>query len=228
MNCKLIIIFFLIFLLKLSFDAVTPAVRLVGDEMEIRQKGNVTVFKGSVKLTYAESIFNADEMIDYNKQNRVEASGNIYSEIKNIESQELLKVYAQKAWVDKNRGEGEMMDKVVVIYSTSPISVPVQLNAKTVKFWLQPADQKKFYASGEVEFTQGEYRAYAEQAWFYERERKVVLTGNRPRIVEKDDKNSSSEYSAEQITIFIDEKKIVLEKDVKVEFYPPERNEAAQ
>ncbi|MFH1258919.1 MAG: LptA/OstA family protein [Elusimicrobiota bacterium] len=220
---KIFALLFLSLCPKLIFSAVSAPVHLQGDEMEIRQKGAITVFKGSVKLTYAESVFNADEMIDYNKQNRVEASGNIYSEIKNKERQELLKIYAQKAWVDKNRGEGEMIDKVVVIYSTSPVNVPVQLNAKTVKFWLQPADQKKLYASGEVEFTQGEYRAYSEQAWFYEKERKMVLTGNRPRIVEKDDKNSSSEYSAEQITIFLDEKKIVLEKDVKVEFYPPEK-----
>lgn len=225
-----ILTFFLFFYPKLIFSAQPAAsvvpVLIEGQEMEIKQKGAVTVFKGAVKLTYGENIMTADEMTDYREQGKVTANGNIYAQIKSAEKQDLLKIYGQKAWFDKNKSAGEISENVKVIYSTSSTSLPLQLQANSVKFWIKP-EEKSFQATGEVVFRQDNYQAFSEEAWFYEKERKLVLSGDRPQITQKNDKNSRTDplrseasYAAEQIVIFLDEKRVILEKEVKIEFYP--------
>jgi lipopolysaccharide export system protein LptA len=200
-------------LCAVSLPAKAPKVVITGDEMEILNGGDMVVFSGKSKVVRGESTLNAERLVQDKKNQRVEASGSIY--FRSFTTQkELVEAYAEKALYLLDTEQGELTEgRPKVLYHVKTSSVPVVLYADMISF-----DQRKeeVHAKGAVEIISSSACVYSPSAVLLEKEKKIILEGKtpQPKIVYLHD-NDWSEYSADKITYFVDQKRVLLQNDVR-------------
>ncbi len=88
-------------------------------------------------------------------------------------------------------------------------------------------DLKKIVATGNVEYTAGERKAFADKAVYTTSDEVLILTGKAPKLVTGD-----SQITGKKITLFRNEDRVMVESDgktrVQAVFNPEDQKKAAQ
>jgi lipopolysaccharide export system protein LptA len=110
----------------------------------------------------------------------------------------------QVEYLDKKK-EGEFIGNVKAIQGK------MTLTSSKIKVILEPDGKKirQIVATGKVKIVQEDLVATSEQAFFYNDEQKIILTGS-PQAFSRNNK-----FSGEKVTIFLKENRIIIETKVK-------------
>jgi lipopolysaccharide export system protein LptA len=82
--------------------------------------------------------------------------------------------------------------------------------------------EKRVHVEGDAKIENREMTAIGKLLDYDYETKKIVLSGDSPHIYQNSEE-VKGEYSAEVITIFIDEQRVVMEGNVKVSIYPKNR-----
>jgi lipopolysaccharide export system protein LptA len=197
--------------LNAAKSAVVKTV-ITGDQMEIIKSGQTVIFTGNSKVVRGDSVLTADKITQDKVNNRVDAEGKV--NFKTItRDKEPVSGKAGKITYRPEDGLGEFSSgRPEIWYYVKDTTSPVHLLADTITF-----DQKKeeIYANGTVEILTSSACAYAPSAVFMQKDKKVLLTGQKqqPRLVYLGEGNPGN-YQADKITMFVNQKKVLLEGNV--------------
>ncbi len=88
-------------------------------------------------------------------------------------------------------------------------------------------DLKKIIATGNVEYTAGERKAFADKAVYTTKDEVLILTGKSPKLITGD-----SQVTGKKITLFRNEDRVIVESDGKTRvqaiFNPEDQKKGAQ
>lgn len=209
--------FTLVFLIFFASNiwAKPPKAIITGDQMEIIKNGKSVVFTGNAVVRQGESSLKAEKII-HNKDSQVaEAYGNIrFTGISN--DKEPIEATGEKARYFINSQKGEIWEgRPHVLYHTRESTSPVHIYADRMQF-----DQQvnEITALGSVEVISSSACAYAPQAFFSQKEKKVVLKGDtQSRIIYYHE--HKGDYTADVITYYVSTRNALLQGNVHGRVY---------
>lgn len=167
------------------------------------KKGDLTVYSDKMQM-YAQGKKAVGEdnvriVVDNEKENRVLTGG--YYEFHRDDDYAILKKNPKMVIVNKKQKSGTDKDK----------KNTKDFNNLAVSSDIMEMFSKEGYskAIGKVIIEEGDRKAYCEEAIYYEKEDKVVMTGS-PRIEQKD-----NIFQGEKITFFLNDNRLIIEGKVE-------------
>lgn len=207
---------FLIYLCVVLFvsigfgEELADKVIITGDTMELKDHGNITLFKGGVKLVHGNSIL-LGETMRYDKiKSRIDINGNVLLRFRGEEAETIL-AKAQEAVYFEQEGKGHMWGNAEIIRTGKDETGQVNLYAKDLYF---DETKEEVRASGDVHIIQSDTEARSDEALLKYPEHTVILTGGNPVFFRRDTE-SMGEYRGDTIIIKYKQKRIILDKSVR-------------
>lgn len=189
---------------------LSEKVVITGDTMELKDHGNVTFFKGGVKLIHGTSILLGDTM-RYDKQKaEITIHGNVRLRFRGDDAETVL-ARADHAVYREEKGTGHMWGTVEVIRTGRDETGQVNLYAKDLYF---DNEKETVRATGSVHIIQADTEARSAEALLEYPAHTVTLTGGDPVFFRKDTE-SIGEYHGDTIVIKYREKKVILDRQVR-------------
>jgi lipopolysaccharide assembly outer membrane protein LptD (OstA) len=197
--------------------ASQPKFVVTGEQMEIIQNGKKLVFRGNAKVKRGENTLTADEIIQVKENNFVTATGDVKFNAVNA-NKDLLKGSSEKADYYLTTGKGTLYGKgseLEYFASSGPAAgagAPMKLIADKIDF---DQEEKSIFAQTNVRIITSSATAVSTTAKFDDLKKILVLEGTapRPRLNYKT-AGEDGIFSSDKITMFVDEKKVVMEGNV--------------
>ena len=193
--------------------AIEPKTIITGAQMEITGGGSTVVFSGGAKVSKGINELTADKILQDKKNNRVEAFGNVV--FKSItQDNEPMRGSSQNAAYDIDGERGELFGgKPEIIYFVKTSTSPVIFRADNISF---DTRKEELYGKSQVEIITSSVTAYAPNAAFVQREKKIILTGPIPQpLVIYFEGTRQNKYNADMITFLAGGDKVQLKGNVK-------------
>ena len=199
-----------------------PKTIITGEEMNMTGGGNTVVFSGGAKVEKGASELTADKIVQDKKNDRVEAFGNVVFKTIN-QNGEPMRGSSQKAFYDIDGGRGELSGgKPEILYYMKTSTSPVVLDADDIKF---DTDKEELYAKDNVVIITSSATAYAPNAVFIQKEKRIVLTGPSPQpLVIYFEGSRQNKYKADNITFLAGGDRIMLKGNVKAAMTVEDKN----
>ncbi|MEW6088258.1 MAG: LptA/OstA family protein [bacterium] len=230
-KCKMQILNFLLIFFLLSFSIKAESVdnngskgtiNIKSDRVEYTSKDEeeVAVFTGSVEFKKGELTVYSDKMqmysqgkkaigednvkivIDTEKENRVMTGG--YFEYHRDNEYAVLKKNSKMIIINKKQESGK--DNGSKDVKKSKDFKELVVTSEIMEMFSKDGYSR---AKGAVIIEEGDRKAYCEEAVYYEKEDKVVMTGS-PRIEQKENK-----FQGEKMTLFLKEDRLIIEGKVE-------------
>lgn len=215
------ILLFLPFIFVSAVFAEKPKqpVNITGERMEVLGRGEITRFLGNVKLVRKKDVITSDIMEHYEKKNYIEGKGNVHL-IAYPEESIKLEAFSDRLTynVDSKKSTLTGNPELIRIDEENPED-RIKMEGEVIKLL---DNGKKVHVQGDARVEHGEITATGEILDYDYEIKKIVLSGNSPCIYQ-DNEQAKANYSAEIITIFIDEQRVIMEGNVKASIYPKNR-----
>ena len=218
---KKIVLLFLPFILVSTVvaDKLREPVNITGERMEVLRKGEITRFLGNVKLIRGKDIITCDIMEHYNKENYVIGKGNVRL---TAYPEESIRVETFSEGLNYNVNSKDTIltgnPELIRIDEENPED-RVKMEGEVINLFEK---EKRVHVEGDARVESGEMTATGKLLDYDDETKKIVLSGNSPHIYQ-DNEQARGDYSAEVITIFIEEKRVIMEGKVKASIYPKNR-----
>lgn len=187
--------------------------------MEVLERGEITRFLGNVKLVSDRDIITSDIMEHYEKKNYVVGKGNVHFTAYPEESIKMEGFSDRLTYnVDNKNSVLTGNPKLIRIDEDNPQD-RIRMEGEVIKL---SGNEKKIHVQGDARVEHGKITATGRLLDYDYEIKRIVLSGDSPRIYQ-DDEQVKADYSAEIITIFIDEDKVIMEGNVKASIYPKNR-----
>jgi lipopolysaccharide transport protein LptA len=209
----------LIFVSAVLADKPKQPVNISGERMEVLEKGEITRFLGNVKLVRKKDIITSDIMEHYEKKNYVVGKGNVHF-IAYPEESVKLEAFSDRLTynIDDKKSILTGNPELIRINEENPQD-RIKMEGEVIKL---SGNEKKVHVQGDARVEHGRITATGQLLDYDYEIRKIVLSGGSPRIYQ-DDEQVKANYSAEIVTIFIDEQRVIMEGNVKASIYPKNR-----
>jgi len=202
---KAVLIIFFVFAGVFYFtDCVSGKTFITGDEMEIKDKGELTVLKGNSKVVKDEDAIVSDKIIYNKNKSSVSASGNV-GFLTKTKNNEVIEIRGNFADYNMKKGAGKLWGNVVLRYFMRNLAAPVILCAQEIYI---DKDMRTLKAYGNVELTTSDGKVYSDN---------IVFSQEKPCAVFKKDKKRPTVY------VFHSGNKSVYEAD-EIVFYNFDKN----
>lgn len=220
-NMKKSILIFLPFILVSTVFAEKPKqpVNITGERMEVLRRAGITRFLGNVKLVRGKDIITCDIMEHYDKENYVIGKGNVRLTAYPEESIR-LEAFSDRLNYNVNSKDTTLTGnpELIRIDEENPED-RVKMGGEVINLFEK---EKRVHVEGNARVEHGEMTGTGKLLDYNDETKKIVLSGNSPHIYQ-DNEQVRGDYSAELITIFIDEKRVTMEGKVKAFIYPKNR-----
>lgn len=194
-------------------------VNITGERMEVLERGEITRFLGNVKLVRDRDIITSDIMEHYEKKNYVVGKGNVHLTTYPEESIKMEGFSDRLTYnVDNKNSVLTGNPKLIRIDEENP-GDRIRMEGEVIRL---SGNEKKIHVQGDARVEHGKITATGRLLDYDYEIKRIVLSGDSPRIYQ-DDEQVKADYSAEIITIFIDEERVVMEGNVKASIYPKNR-----
>lgn len=194
-------------------------VNITGERMEVLERGEITRFLGNVKLVRDRDIITSDIMEHYEKKNYVVGKGNVHLTAYPEESIKMEGFSDRLTYnVDNKNSVLTGNPKLIRINEENP-GDRIRMEGEVIKL---SGNEKKIHVQGDARVEHGKITATGRLLDYDYEIKRIVLSGDSPRIYQ-DDEQVKADYSAEIITIFIDEERVIMEGNVKASIYPKNR-----
>lgn len=215
------ILLFLPFIFVSAVFAERPKqpVNITGERMEVLGRGEITRFLGNVKLVRKKDVITSDIMEHYEKKNYIVGKGNVHL-IAYPEESIKLEAFSDRLTynVDSKKSTLTGNPELIRIDEENPED-RIKMEGEVIKLL---GNEKRIHVQGDARVEHGEITATGKFLDYDYEIKKIVLSGDSPRIYQ-DDEQVKANYSAEIITIFIDEQRVIMEGNVKASIYPKNR-----
>jgi lipopolysaccharide transport protein LptA len=215
------ILLFLPFIFVSAVFAEKPEqpVNITGERMEVLGRGEITRFLGKVKLVRKKDVITSDIMEHYEKKNYIVGKGNVHL-IAYPEESIKLEAFSDRLTynVDSKKSTLTGNPELIRIDEENPED-RIKMEGEVIKLL---DNGKKVHVQGDARVEHGEITATGEILDYDYEIKKIVLSGNSPCIYQ-DNEQAKANYSAEIITIFIDEQRVIMKGNVKASIYPKNR-----
>jgi len=215
------ILLLLPFIFVSSVVAETPkeTVNITGQRMEVLEKGEITRFLGNVKLFKGKDIITSDIMEHYEKKGRVIGKGNVHVTTHPEESI-TLEAFSDQLTYDINRKKSILTGspQLIRIDEENP-EERIRIEGAIIELFEK---EKRVHVNGDARVENGEMTAIGKFLDYDYETKKIVLCGEFPHIYQ-DSEEVKGDYSAEVITIFTDEQRVIMEGNVRASIYPKNR-----
>lgn len=215
------ILLFLPFIFVSAVFAERPKqpVNITGERMEVLGRGEITRFLGNVKLVREKDVITSDIMEHYEKKNYIVGKGNVHL-IAYPEESIKLEAFSDRLTynVDSKKSILTGNPELIRIDEENPED-RIKMEGEVIKLL---GNEKRIHVQGDARVEHGEITATGKFLDYDYEIKKIVLSGDSPRIYQ-DDEQVKANYSAEIITIFIDEQRVIMEGNVKASIYPKNR-----
>lgn len=216
-NMKKSILIFLPFILVSTVFAEKPKqpVNITGGRMEVLRRGEITRFLGSVKLIRGRDIITCDMMEHYDKDNHVIGKGNVRLTAYPEESIR-LEAFSDRLHYNVNSKDTILTGnpELIRIDEENPED-RVKMEGEVINLLEK---EKRVHVEGNARVEHREMTGTGKLLDYEDETKKIVLSGNSPHIYQ-DNEQVRGDYSAELITIFIDENRVTMEGKVKASIY---------
>lgn len=192
---------------------------ITGERMEVLRRGEITRFLGNVKLVRKKDVITSDIMEHYEKKNYIVGKGNVHL-IAYPEESIKLEAFSDRLTysVDSKKSTLTGNPELIRIDEENPED-RIKMEGEVIKLL---GNEKRIHVQGDARVEHGEITATGKFLDYDYEIKKIVLSGDSPRIYQ-DDEQVKANYSAEIITIFIDEQRVIMEGNVKASIYPKNR-----
>jgi len=209
----------LIFVSAVFAEKPKQPVNITGERMEVLGRGEITRFLGNVKLVRKKDVITSDIMEHYEKKNYIVGKGNVHL-IAYPEESIKLEAFSDRLTynVDNKKSILTGNPELIRIDEENPED-RIKMEGEVIKLL---DNGKKVHVQGDARVEHGKITATGELLDYNYEIREIVLSGDSPRIYQ-DDEQVKANYSAEIITIFIDEQRVIMEGNVKASIYPKNR-----
>lgn len=187
--------------------------------MEVLGRGEINRFLGNVRLVRGKDVITSDIMEHYEKKNYVIGKGNVHLTAYPEESIRLEAFSDRLTYnVDSKNSILTGSPELIQIDEENPED-RVKMEGEVIKLL---GNEKRIHVEGDARVEHGEITATGKILDYDYEIKKLVLSGDSPRIYQ-DNEQVKANYSAEIITIFIDEQRVIMEGNVKASIYPKNR-----
>jgi len=191
-------------------------VNITGEKMEVLERGEITRFLGKVKLVKGKDVITSDIMEHYEKKNYVIGKGKVHFTTYPGESIK-LETFSNQLTYNVNSKESILTGNPKLIRIDEENSEDrVKIEGEVIKLF---GNEKKVHVEGDAKLEHKEITAAGKFLDYDYEIKKIVLYGDSPHIYQNNEQ-VKGDYSAEVITIFIDEERITMEGNVKAFIYP--------
>ncbi len=192
---------------------------ITGERMEVLGRGEITRFLGNVKLVREKDVITSDIMEHYEKKNYIVGKGNVHL-IAYPEESIKLEAFSDRLTynVDSKKSILTGNPELIRIDEENPED-RIKMEGEVIKLL---GNEKRIHVQGDARVEHGEITATGKFLDYDYEIKKIVLSRDSPRIYQ-DDEQVKANYSAEIITIFIDEQRVIMEGNVKASIYPKNR-----
>jgi lipopolysaccharide transport protein LptA len=219
MRKSLLLFLPLVFVSTVIAEIPEQLVNITGERMEVLDKGAITRFLGNVKLVKGKDIITSDVMEHYEKKNFVIGKGNIHFTAYPGESI-TLEAFSNQLTYDINNKESILTGSPRLIRTEGEnYEDRVKIEGKVIKLF---GKEKRVYVEGDARVEYKEITATGKFLDYNYETKEIVLYGDSPHI-NQNNEQVKGDYSAEVITIFIDEERIIMEGNVEAFIYPKNR-----
>lgn len=215
------ILLFLSFIFVNAVFAEKPKqpVNITGERMEVLGRGEINRFLGNVRLVREKDVITSDIMEHYEKKNYVIGKGNVHLTAYPEESIRLEAFSDRLTYnVDSKNSILTGSPELIQIDEENPED-RVKMEGEVIKLL---GNEKRIHVQGNARVEHGEITATGKILDYDYEIKKIVLSGDSPRIYQ-DNEQVKANYSAETITIFIDEQRVIMEGNAKASIYPKNR-----
>ena len=187
--------------------------------MEVLRKAEITRFLGNVRLVRGRDVITSDIMEHYEKKNYIIGKGNVHLTAYPEESIKLEAFSDRLTYnVDGKKSILTGSPELIRIDEENPED-RVKMEGDVIELF---GKEKRVHVEGDARVEHGEITATGKLLDYDYETKKIVLSGNSPHIYQ-DDEQVKGDYSAEVITIFVDEERVIMEGNVKASIYPQKR-----
>lgn len=207
---KIFLLIWLCFIPLVLAEDTSEKVVITGETMELKDRGNTTIFRGGVKLQRGNSTLLGDEM-HYNKRKGfVEITGNVLLRFRSPQG-ETVYAKGKSAEYNEKDGTGHIGGNPEIVRTARDEIGQINLYADDLYF---DDVKEEVRASGNVHIIQYQTESRSHEALFKNKEDTLILSGGNPVLLRKDSE-SMGEYHGDTITILYRENKVILEKNVR-------------
>jgi len=194
-------------------------VSITGERMEILKRGEITRFLGKVRMVSGKDVVTTDRLEHFEKKNCVIGKGNVHLTAHTEESIRLEANSEQVTYDLKNKktvltGNPE----VVGINEESPEDKTI-LEGEVIQLF---GNEKRIRVEEGARVEHGEITGTCKFLDYDYETKRIVLSGDSPHIYQ-DNGEIKSDCSADTITMFINEKRVIMEGNVKAHIYAKNR-----
>ncbi|OGS20872.1 MAG: hypothetical protein A2252_00555 [Elusimicrobia bacterium RIFOXYA2_FULL_39_19] len=202
---------YLTFLCFVSSGIVSGAEpRITSNRVEFKKFEEKVIFTGNVKMVFGNKILTADNAVKDDKLKIVDLSGNVQGYYV-TDNTDTVKINTESGKLDINTNEMFFWGNAYTVYTSSSGK---QINIKSSRVFLDDARKAiKFYENVTMSFEKS--TAEAQQAEFLQNENKMYFfTVNGIRPVVNYANGYLGNFTADTITLFQDERKLIFENNV--------------
>lgn len=188
---------------------------ITSDRMEGRKDGKVVVFSGNVKLVKDEVTVVSKRMESREGENILLATGDVHGVDKSKEG-ERTEMFCDKAIYDKDMSHGVFTgDPRVIRIDLEDESKTIDISGDKIEVF---EDEENGIVKENVVVKQEDVCAMSKLLNYSSQMREIVLSEGSPRIYQNNE-DLEAMYSAEKITMFMEDKIIIFEKDFRADIY---------
>ena len=213
----------IVMLILLSVSAVSAGEQKEGyiitsDRMEATRNGRVVVFIGNVKFIKDEVTLVSDRIESHEDKDLLLASGSVHG-VDRSKEEEVVEVFCERAEYDKSLSTGVLTgDPRVIKINLKDETKSVRISGDRIEVFKV---EERGTVEGNVVVLQEDIRAESDLLDYQSEMQEIVLTNGFPVIYQNND-DLDAEYSAEKITMLVDDKKIIFEDVFEAEIYMKE------
>jgi len=211
------LIFFLLILVSTVFaEKPKETMNITGERMEVLKRGEITRFLGNVRLVKGKDVIVSDLMEHYEKKDYVVGKGNVHFTAYPEESIRLEAFSDQLTYNVQSRDTTLTGNPELIRINEGESQETVKIRGEIIELF---GREKKAHVKTGARVEYGGMVALSEILDYDYETRKIVLSGGSPHIYQEDEQ-VTADYSAEVITIFVDEQRVVMEGNVKAFIHP--------
>ena len=209
-------IFMLMFFMNISQGKENEGqYTITADHMESTKKNELTVFTGNVKLVKDKVTIKADRVEDHKNDGYVLAVGKVHG-MDNTSPEEEVEIFCEKAKYNRDISSGVLTGNPRVV-RTGLVDKNKGVEIKGDVIEILEKGEKSIVRNN-VQVKQNDMLAVSDLLDYDSNLKKIILTGGTPKVYQKSEEYEA-EYSAETITMFSDEQRVIFEKGFNAIIY---------
>ncbi|MBI3291214.1 MAG: hypothetical protein HYZ73_00135 [Elusimicrobia bacterium] len=215
--------FFLVTVLVVGNVWAEERAVITGDQLQLQELGQVAVFIGHVRMTHGKTVMTANRMMQEKATGLIQAEGEVHllsylepsgqggaGSAKGQEQEEVVNAYGDFGRYDQGLKHGRLWGQAWLTQEQpGKPDTRMKMAAKTIELW-RPERQLHGQEAVRIE-TQDQGHdtwATADQAIYYQEDRRVVLTGGPP-VVFQETSDGSHLGRADLVTLWPDTRKVL-------------------